>query len=91
MSYHILHQFDEQWFADNGPSNSPSPQRLFGALNDGADRRDAEPKYASTRCWLFVLASLLVASCALYYALDARRHADDLQKRLSEMETRLKK
>ncbi|MBV9957336.1 MAG: hypothetical protein JO360_02910 [Acidobacteria bacterium] len=91
MSYHILHQFDEQWFADNGSSQSPAPSRLFGSLSDGSDRREAERRSASTRCWLFILASLLVASCALYYALDARRHADDLQRRLSEMETRLKK
>ncbi|MBV9209808.1 MAG: hypothetical protein JOZ52_04225, partial [Acidobacteria bacterium] len=68
MSYHILHQFDEQWFADNGQDERESPHRFFGARPETRAGRNP----SQTRCWLIVIASLLVAACALYFALDAR-------------------
>ena len=85
MSYHILHQFDEQWIADNGPEKNSGRGNLFNSLD--------KPLARSTqrRLWLLVLASLMIAACALYFALDARRHAADLQQRLSELETMMKK
>jgi heme/copper-type cytochrome/quinol oxidase subunit 2 len=91
MSYHILHQFDEQWFADNVQEDDSSSRSLFGALKETHAQQRAERKSPQTRCWLIVIASLLVAACALYFALDARRQANDLQQRLSTLETKLKK
>jgi hypothetical protein len=91
MSYHILHQFDEQWFADNVQEDDSPSDRLFGALNDPQTRQGSGHGSTPARCWLIVIAALLVASCALYFALDARHHANDLQQRLSELETKLKK
>lgn len=89
MSYHILHQFDEQWFADNGPEKENGPGRFFGRLDDEQSETQARP--TQRRQWLIVIASLLIAACALYFALDARRQADALQQRLREMESTLKK
>lgn len=88
MSYHILHQFDEQWFAENGQHKDSRSGRLFGAVDSG---QPAQHKACQRRQWLVVAAALLVAACALYFALDARRHAESMQQRLSEMETKLKK
>jgi hypothetical protein len=91
MSYHILHQFDEQWFADNGADERESPHRFFGAMPEADEQSRAGRNPSQTRCWLIVIASLVVAASALYFALDARRQASDLQQRLSELETTLKK
>lgn len=91
MSYHILHQFDEQWFASNGQDNDAARSReAFGVRGDG--RQQSSPHPTSQRCpSLIIIAALLIAACALYFALDARRHAADLQQRLSEFETTMKK
>jgi hypothetical protein len=91
MSYHILHQFDEQWFADSThhdrlPSN--------GFFQGRADRRDGRQKSNSKsyqRPWVIVTASLIIAACALYFAMDARRQTVALQQRLSDVESRLAK
>jgi hypothetical protein len=88
MNYHILHQFDEQWFEAGGQADEARPHRLFGSLHERA-RPEQSP--SPMRHWLIVFASLLIAACALYFALDARRHTNDLQQRLSEFETKLKK
>jgi hypothetical protein len=91
MSYHILHQFDEQWFADNAPDDGESSRRFFGAMQEAHGQPRVERNQSQTRCWLIVIASLLVAACALYFALDARRQANELQQRLSQLESTLKK
>lgn len=91
MSYHILHQFDEQWFADNVREDDAPSRSLFGAIKETHGQQRAERNPQQTRCWLIVIASLLVAASALYFALDARRQANDLQQRLSTLETKLKK
>jgi uncharacterized membrane protein YsdA (DUF1294 family) len=88
MSYHILHQFDEQWFADSGQNKDSRSGGLFGAIDTG---QPSHHKACQRRQWLVVAAALLVAACALYFALDARRHADSLQRRLSEFESTIKK
>ncbi len=85
MSYHILHQFDEQWFADNGPDKDARHDNLLGTLDKHLAKPSQRPQ------WLIVGASLLIAACALYFALDARRHAASLQQRLTELETTMKK
>ena len=91
MSYHILHQFDEQWFADNAHEDDSPSRRLFGAIEETHAQQRAGRDSSQARCWLIVIASLLVAASALYFALDARRQANDLQQRLSTLETKLKK
>ncbi len=90
MSYHILHQFDEQWFADNGREVDARPGDFFRKLDERQqERQGSQPQ--PVRHWLIVMASLLVAASALYFALDARRQANDLRQRLSELEITLKK
>jgi len=89
MSYHILHQFDEQWFADNGTDKDSPPAGFFDAF--GPEHKQALSRPSHRRQWLIVVTSLLIAAFALYFALDARRQADDLQQRLVEMESTLKK
>ncbi|HEY0544833.1 MAG TPA: hypothetical protein VGC91_05480 [Pyrinomonadaceae bacterium] len=91
MSYHILHQFDEQWFADNAQDDREASHRFFGAMKEAHGQPRAERSQSQTRYWLIVIASLMVAACALYFALDARRQTNQLQQRLSELETTLKK
>ena len=91
MSYHILHQFDEQWFADNAQDDGESSRRFFGAMQEAHGQPLAGRNGSQTRCWLIVIASLLVAASALYFALDARRQTSELQHRLSQLETTLKK
>jgi hypothetical protein len=90
MSYHILHQFDEQWFADKGREVETHPSNFFRKLEEREQERQGSQSQP-VRHWLIVMASLLVAACALYFALDARRQANDLRQRLSELEITLKK
>jgi hypothetical protein len=89
MSYHILHQFDEQWFADNGTDKDAQPGRFFDSF--GPEHKQALSRPSQRRQWLIVITSLMIAASALYFALDARRQADTLQQRLVEMESTLKK
>jgi hypothetical protein len=89
MSYHILHQFDEQWLADNGTDKDQQPGGFFDAF--GPEHKQALSRSSPRRQWLIVITSLLIAASALYFALDARRQADTLQQRLVEMEITLKK
>jgi hypothetical protein len=87
MSYHILHQFDEQWFADNGQHHDKE-RRQFLADRDLA-KADSS-KLVQCRPWTIVIASLVIAAMALYFALDARRNASELERRLAEIENTVK-
>jgi hypothetical protein len=91
MSYHILHQFDEQWFGDSEQNEKNGTRGFFGSKSD--DQRDVSSSHAksSGRPWTITILSLVIAACALYFAMDARQQAERLQQRISEMETRLKK
>lgn len=92
MSYHILHQFDEQWFAENGQDSEQSrPDGFFRRLNKLNRGRQSSLTTSLPRPWLIVGASLMIAALALYYAMDARRQAIDLQQRLTNVESKLKK
>ena len=93
MNYHILHQFDEQWFADSGQKDDASsrPYSFFRTrTNPGNGPQNSRTK-TLPRTWLIVGASLIVAACALYLAIDARRQTIQLQQRLTDVESRLKK
>ena len=92
MSYHILHQFDEQWFADSGQEDESSrPNGFFRSRNDRGHERQNSYTKSLQRPWLIVGASLIIAACALYFAMDARRQTIDLQQRLTDVESRIKK
>lgn len=91
MTYHILHQFDEQWFGENS-------QTRGSQSNDSLYASGEEP-YGSTRLGnkagqrplVITVLSIIVALWALYFAIDARKQTTDLQQRISELETRVKK
>ncbi len=84
MSYHILHQFDEQWFADSGQDQHKVRRQFLADHPDSAKSRQC-------RHWTIVIASLVIATTALYFALDARRNASELQRRLAEVENTAKR
>lgn len=93
MNYHILHQFDEQWFADTTQDSATKRQRNFFGADEPHHKQSSLVRRALSnhRLWPIVIASLLLAACALYFALDARRHAAEVQQRLSSLETTIKK
>jgi hypothetical protein len=92
MSYHILHQFDEQWLAELKQEAAGS--KRTGFLNsfddDHQDVRRAKSAHESRR-WVVVAAALLLATFALLFSLDASRRAESLQQRLDAQETTAKK
>jgi hypothetical protein len=84
MSYHILHQFDEQWFADNGQERDARRNQFFAT----SEKDEASLAHAA-RCrrhWMVIIASLVIAASALYFALDARRTAAELRQHVVELE-----
>jgi len=91
MSYHILHQFDEQWLAElrQGDENGKSFLK-FSEGENKAERRGRIETRESHR-WAVVAAAILLATFALLFALDASRRAETLQQRLDIIEASIKK
>jgi hypothetical protein len=91
MSYHILHQFDEQWLADL-KQDTDQKNGLLDSLTDG-HRRVHRARIAAreSKRWAFVAASILLAAFALLYSIDASRRAEALQQRLDRLETKVSK
>lgn len=93
MSYHILHQFDEQWLADLKPNDEGNDGGYF--LNPtGAEQlmgRRAKTVTRESQRLAIVVASILMATFALLFALDANRRADTLQHRLDAVEASIKR
>jgi hypothetical protein len=90
MSYHILQQFDEQVLADVLHEEQEPGEKGRGAGWTSRRPREEDlsgPDFWRKSLWLIVIASLLMAAFALSMALDARRRADDLQKRYTELES----
>ena len=88
MSYHILHQFDEQWLADLKQDEPGNQRKSFLDSLDGEHnhlRRAKLDAPESTR-WAIVAASLLLATFALLFSIDASRRAESLQQRLDALE-----
>ena len=89
MSYHILHQFDEQWIAD-------LDQKETGKKNDAGDfpgsehesRRRLKPARDGHR-WAIITAAVLLATFALLFAIDATQRAEGLQQRLDAVERKV--
>ena len=92
MSYHILHQFDEQWLADLTHDVEMSKGRSFMASSDGEHRRVRRTHLAARENyrWAVVAVAILIATFALLFALDANHRAETLQHRLDALESVMK-
>ncbi len=89
MSYHILHQFDEQWLADLKQEMPGDARRiLMDSLDDDSGPRALRARLASreSRRWAIVIAAILLATFALLFSIDAGRRAEALQQRLDALE-----
>jgi hypothetical protein len=93
MSYHILHQFDEQWLADLTPDAHVVKRKGFLDSTDDEPLREHRARLAAreSKRWAIVAAAILLASFALLYSIDASRRAEALQQRLDALETTMKK
>jgi len=88
MSQHILQQFDEQWLAEITRGEALHSSASAGVTSTGESPKTSHTRSASptVRQWVFSIAVLIVAACALLLAQEAERRADDLQQRLAALE-----
>ena len=94
MSYHILHQFDEQWLADLKQETPGNARRmLLDSCDDDHSPRVLRAKLASheSRRWAVVVVAILLATFALFLSIAATRRAESLQQRLDALEKTAKK
>ena len=92
MSYHILHQFDEQWLADLQQESADNKRKGSGFLDsfdDGDRQRMRRIKLAAreNKRWGVVAAAIMLATISLLFSIDASRRAESLQQRLNALET----
>jgi hypothetical protein len=92
MSYHILHQFDEQWLADLKQETADNkPKGLLGSFSDEHPNvRRTKLAARESKRWAVVALALLLATFALLFSIDATRRAESLQQRLDALETTVK-
>ena len=93
MSYHILHQFDEQWLAELWQDDEKDKGKSFlSSLDDGRERKH-RGRFGSREShhWGAIAAAILMATFALLFALDASHRAEVLQERLDAVEKTMKK
>lgn len=93
MSYHILHQFDEQWLEDLKQDDKGNSGRSSLNSSDGEQQVVRRSKSAAreSQRWAVVVASILMATFALLFALDANHRAETLQQRLDTIESSIKR
>jgi hypothetical protein len=93
MSYHILHQFDEQWLADLKQDAHCARRNGFLDTSDDKPLQEHRARLAAreSKRWAALAASILLAAFALLYSIDAGRRADALQQRVDALEARAKK
>lgn len=93
MSYHILHQFDEQWLAELKQDTDQNRKKGFrDSFDDGHPPvRRARLAARESKRWAIVAASMLLATFALIFSIDANRRAETLQQRLDTLEQTAKK
>ena len=95
MSYHILHQFDEQWLADlTRETDGKKGRGLPGSFDGGGERRRPPAAGLSAgegKRWAVVAAGILLAGLALLFSVDAGRRAESLQQRVDRLEQTAKK
>lgn len=91
MSYHILHQFDEQWLADLQQESADNKRKGRSLLDSfGEDRRHMRRAKRATResnRWALIAAAIMLATFSLLFSIDANRRAESLQQRLDALET----
>lgn len=93
MSYHILHQFDEQWLADlrqetDGQKRKGRPD----SFSDGRERVwSAGVNRRESRRWKAVAAGVILATFALLFSIEAGRRAEFLEQRVNALEQTAKK
>lgn len=93
MSYHILHQFDEQWLADlKQEADEKNQGGSFLVSNDEVSESKRRARLASREShhWAIIAAAVLMATFALLFALDASHRAETLQQRLDTIEAKMK-
>ncbi|HKC63178.1 MAG TPA: hypothetical protein VKB86_06045 [Pyrinomonadaceae bacterium] len=88
MSYHILHQFDEQWLADLRAHDGKDKGKSFISSFDDRRERKRRARFGSREghYWGVIAAAILMATFALLFALDASHRAEILQQRLDAVE-----
>lgn len=93
MSYHILHQFDEQWLTDLKQDDGKDKGKSFLSSSDegGASKRRGRFGSRESHYWGVIAAAILMATFALLFALDASHRAEVLQERLDAVERTMKK
>jgi hypothetical protein len=93
MSYHILHQFDEQWLADLKQDDKENSGRILLDSSGGEQQAGRRAKIVAREShrWAVVAASILMATFALLFALDANHRAETLQQRLDAVEASMKR
>lgn len=93
MSYHILHQFDEQWLAELKQDTSVSKRKRFADsfIDERQPARRTQRITREGQRWAVFALAILVATFALLFALDANRRTEALQQRLNALETTTKK
>src|SRR5437763_2609537 len=81
MSYHILHQFDEQWLTDLKQDSDENKGTSFLASFEDERETKQRGRFAlrEGHYWAIIAAVILMATFALLFALDASRRADTLQ------------
>lgn len=93
MSNHILHQFDEAWLAEiTQVDEARQAEQVCNSLNDRSRRRigDSFLSSLSVRELVVLTAAFLVAVAAFYYSVQANRRADELQRRITIVESELR-
>jgi hypothetical protein len=93
MSYHILQQFDEQWLAELR-EEAPGGERrslLDSFADDSPHAMRARLASRESKRWAIVVASILLATFALLFSIDAARRAEALQQRLDALEKTVRK
>ena len=93
MSYHILHQFDEQWLADLKQEDEKDKGKSFLTSFDDEHetRRRARLASRESHHWAIIAAAILMATFALLFSLDASHRAETLQQRLDTIEATMKR
>jgi hypothetical protein len=93
MSYHILHQFDEQWLADlTQETDGKGRKNLLDSLdNEPQQVRHTRLSPRDFKRRAIVAVVVLMAAFALLFSLDASRRAESLQQRVDALEQTAKK
>jgi len=90
MSYHILHQFDEQWLADlqRESADRREGKGLMGSFGSDCPRVSrAKLAARESKRWALIAAAIMLATFSLLLSVDANRRAESLQQRLDALET----